>query len=91
MEFVEYLLVMNTIWKGLSFVDASKNGVLNGNSSKTIYVLTKHYEPFMYRSDKGQFYDGIEFKLIQTIAREVKHEIEFIEVSRRYDEKKRSR
>lgn len=31
-------------------------------------VLTKKFEPFMYQDENGLFYDGIEYKLIKTIA-----------------------
>lgn len=38
-------------------------------------VGTAHYEPFMYQNHDGKFYNGIEYKLIQTIAEQLGMEL----------------
>lgn len=35
----------------------------------TITISTRHYEPYMYRNDGGIYYHGIEFKLLDTLAK----------------------
>lgn len=47
------------------------------NSCELIRVRTRHYEPFIYQDANGKFGDGIEFQLIQTIAKELNMEVEF--------------
>lgn len=48
--------------------------------SKVIRVVTRDYKPFMYTNQTtGQFENGIEFRLIQTIAARLKLDVEFEE------------
>lgn len=42
-----------------------------------IKVNTRQYEPFMYQNGSGQYVDGIEFHLIQTIAKKLNMEVAF--------------
>lgn len=42
------------------------------NINHSLQVLTYHNEPFMYQGEDGQFFKGIEFQLITTIAK-IKH------------------
>lgn len=51
--------------------------VLPSIQASTIKALTRHYEPFMYRNMDGQYVDGIEFHLIQTIAQKLNMAVAF--------------
>lgn len=78
----------------LLIVGASSDFVVNKNfmnstidGDNTLFVLSKHYEPFTYQNaTTKQFYDGIEFKLLEVIAAKLKLEIEFIHYSEKFDE-----
>lgn len=48
------------------------------SNENIIHILTKHYEPFMYQNSNGTFNDGIEFKLIQTIADKLDLKINYV-------------
>lgn len=37
-----------------------------------LQVITRHYEPFMYMNREGKFASGIEFRLMETIAKKLK-------------------
>lgn len=40
----------------------------NNSKFQVLRVSTRNYEPFMYQNKSGKFFDGIEYKLIKTIA-----------------------
>lgn len=56
-----------------------KESVRFSESSNELRILARHYEPFMYQQDNKQFYDGIEFRLIGTVASELKMKVEYVE------------
>lgn len=52
------------------------------NKISPLRVTTRHYEPFMYQNDNGLFYHGIEFFLMQTIAKKLKTEVTYVNSSK---------
>lgn len=57
----------------LSFVIFS-----NSEASNVIRVRARNYEPFVYRnSTNGQFYEGIEYHLVKTIAKKLSMNVTF--------------
>lgn len=44
----------------------------------SLFVSADHYEPFIYQNKNGKFYNGIEFKLLKTIAKKENLEVVFI-------------
>lgn len=50
-------------------------------SIHSLRVSTEHYEPFMYRDKNGNFNNGIEYKLIKTIAEKEQLELSFVFVN----------
>lgn len=48
--------------------NCKKNELIQSNISHILRVSSTHYEPFMYLNEKGQFDNGIEYKLLKTIA-----------------------
>lgn len=72
--FVSYIIAVTSL-----NISLQMNGSLlqdtefPGGEPTTIHSLrvsSTHFEPFMYQDEKtGQFYDGIEYKLLTTIAK----------------------
>lgn len=57
--------------KTISLNELSNHSNITQNereSMKLLRVLTTHYVPFMYQDESGQFYNGIEYKLLKIIA-----------------------
>lgn len=48
------------------------------NPSK-LRVVTRHYEPYMYRTHGKNFENGIEYHLMNTIARKLNTTIEYVD------------
>lgn len=46
-------------------------------------VSSNHYEPFMYQNEMGQFYNGIEYKLLKAIAKTTDMDLVFQKNTRR--------
>lgn len=40
-------------------------------------VSSNHYEPFMYQNEIGQFYNGIEYKLLEAVAKTTSMDLVF--------------
>lgn len=55
------------------------------NTSKVIRIGTRHYEPYIYQNHTGIFTDGIEFHLIQTIAKHWNIKVEFKDLAKEID------
>lgn len=61
----------------------------------SLRVFSNNYEPFMYQNQNGRFYRGIEYKLLESIAKEENLELVFenrsefqgLERIMRYDKK----
>lgn len=52
---------------------------LQGFNSTSLTMSTLQYEPFMYRHMSGAFYNGIEFKLIDTMAKKERIVLSFLD------------
>lgn len=52
------------------------NGVKPDNF---LFVSAKHYEPFMSGNEIGEFHNGIEYKLLEAIAKKEHLDMAFIE------------
>lgn len=72
--FVSHIIAASSMNISLRLNDSlSQNGEFSGGKNHTISSLrvsSIHVEPFMHQDKKtGQFYDGIEYKLLSTIAK----------------------
>lgn len=74
MTYYKYECVCLTI--GRNYERVFLNGL---NSTGSLLVSTVKYEPFMYRHVNGSFYNGIEFKLIDTMTKKERLVLSFLD------------
>lgn len=76
---VQQLLLINTV----SLAPTRKNYAkvfLNGvKPDNFLFVSAIHYEPFMNRNENGQFHNGIEYKLLEAIAKKEHLDVTLVE------------
>lgn len=85
MNFLIGQLLLASIWWGSKSVSA--NILLNPqlNATQLLRISTAHFAPYMYQNEKGRFYNGIEFKLLQMIADRLKMSLSLQTTSKRSD------
>lgn len=48
------------------------------HEKETLYISAAHYEPFLYKNKDGNVFKGIEFDLLNTIARKMNLKLSFV-------------
>lgn len=89
------LCVAVTLWKILCIdsLQSSNQSTSRAVGDKRLFndavqmlrVSTTHFEPYMYQDNDGNFYDGIEYKLVKKIAEILNMELSFQSTSKRTD------
>lgn len=76
-----YILIYFELTQGVQFPG---NKFATTQLRKNLNVFSANYEPFTYQNDKGVLVHGIEYFLVQTIAKKMNRNISFKKTSRRH-------
>lgn len=55
------------------------------DETQILRISTAHFEPFMYQDKNGNFNDGIEYKLVKMIAKQLNRTFSFQSTSKHSD------
>lgn len=79
MNILIWILLVVKIVAGKSslFKILTNSSINNEYNNSIIRVSTQHYEPFIYQDKHGQFYKGIEYNIIESIAKKLNKTVSY--------------